>query len=281
MDRPRGDATWDVVRVKLESGLLAIFQITALVVIGFPLLMYLAQDSLIFFPQPLAEARRAAIAQRPSTESLFLDAADGTRLHAWHVRGAPGASLVMYFGGNAEEVSWMMDEAARRTPEASWLLVDYRGYGASGGSPSEKSLTGDALRWYDQMAHQYKNIYVFGRSLGSGVAVQLAAQRPIAGVILVAPFDSLVEVGKHYYPYLPVKWMLRHRFDSVALAPKIKAPLLCVVATRDEIIPAVHSKRLFDAWGGPKYWIGLEGAGHNSTDNATNYWSSIVDFLKR
>jgi pimeloyl-ACP methyl ester carboxylesterase len=264
-----------------ESGLLAVLQITGLVVIGFPLLMYLAQDSLIFFPQTLPEARRAAIAQSSSADSLFIDAADGTRLHAWHVRGSGGASLVMYFGGNAEEVSWMMDDAARRTPEVSWLLVDYRGYGASGGSPSEKALVQDAVQWYDHIGKGFKSVYIFGRSLGSGVAVQLAAQRPIAGVILVAPFDSLVEVGKHYYPFLPVNWMLRHRFDSVALAPKITAPLLCVVATRDEIIPAVHSKRLYDAWGGPKTLVELVGAGHNSTDNAANYWSSITAFLKK
>jgi uncharacterized protein len=251
--------------------------IIVIVVVGFPLLMYLAQDSLIFHPQPMAESRRLALSQRASVESLFIDAADGTRLHAWHARGD---SLVIYFGGNAEEVSWMLDEAARRTPGIGWLLVDYRGYGASGGSPSEKALVEDAIRWHDQMSRQYRKIYVFGRSLGSGVAVQLAAQRPVAGVMLVAPFDSLVEVGKRHYPFLPVSWMLKHRFDSVALAPKIKAPLLCVVATDDEIIPAEHAKRLYDAWGGEKRWVGLEGAGHNSTDNAANYWTSILAFLK-
>jgi pimeloyl-ACP methyl ester carboxylesterase len=247
------------------------------VVIGFPLLMYLAQDSLIFFPQPRAEARRAQIASQRPAESLFIDAADGTRLHAWHVRGEP---LVMYFGGNAEEVSWMLDDAVRRAPGTGWLLVDYRGYGSSGGSPSEKALVADALRWYDQMSSQHKNVYLFGRSLGSGVAVQLAAQRPVLGVILVAPFDSLVEVGKRHYPFLPVNWMLKHRFDSVALAPAIKAPVLCIVASRDEIIPAQHAKRLYEAWGGEKRWVELEGAGHNSTDNAANYWTSIAAFLK-
>ncbi len=110
--------------------------------------------------------------------------------------------------------------------------------------------------------------------------MQLAAQRPLAGVILVAPFDSLVEVGKRHYPFLPVGWMLKHRFDSVALAPQIGAPLLCVVAMDDAIIPVEHAKRLHDAWGGPKRWVALEGAGHNSTDNAANYWTSIVAFLK-
>lgn len=262
-----------------EGALVSLGKLALAVAIGFPLLMYLVQDSLIFHPQPLPEARRAAISQRATTESVFIDAADGTRLHAWHVKGAPGSSLVMYFGGNAEEVSWMLDDAARRTPDVSWLLVDYRGYGASGGSPSEAALSADALRWYDHVAKDQKSIYLFGRSLGSGVAVQLAAARPVTGVVLVAPFDSLVEVGKHHYPFLPVSWMLRHRFDSIALAPKMTAPLLCIVATRDEIIPAVHSKRLYDAWGGPKRWVGLEGAGHNSTDDAANYWPSIAAFL--
>ena len=109
--------------------------------------------------------------------------------------------------------------------------------------------------------------------------MQLAAERPVAGVILVAPFDSLVEVGKRHYPFLPVDWMLKHRFDSVALAPKMKAPLLCIVASHDDIIPAEHAKRLYDAWGGPKRWVGLDGAGHNSTDDAANYWPSIARFL--
>ena len=249
--------------------------VIALVVIGLPLFMYLGQDSLIFHPQRLDQSRRAALAQSPAVESLFIHAADGTRLHAWHVKGEP---LILYFGGNAEEVSWMLDDAARRAPGVGWLLVDYRGYGSSDGSPSEKALVADALRWYDHFKAA-ERIYVFGRSLGSGVAVQLAAQRPVAGVILVAPFDSLAEVGKRHYPFVPVDWMLKHRFDSAALAPKMKAPLLCIVASHDEIIPAEHAKRLYDAWGGPKQWIGLEGAGHNSTDDAINYWPSIVRFL--
>ena len=144
-------------------------------VFGFPLLMYLLQDSLIFHPQRLAEGQRLAISKGSSVESVLLDAADGTRLHAWHVKGDP---LILYFGGNAEEVSWMLDAATRRTPGAGWLLVDYRGYGSSDGAPSEKALVADALQWYDHFKSSASRIYVFGRSLGSGVAVQLAAQRP-------------------------------------------------------------------------------------------------------
>jgi pimeloyl-ACP methyl ester carboxylesterase len=90
----------------------------------------------------------------------------------------------------------------------------------------------------------------------------------------------MVEVGKRHYPFLPVSWLLKHRFESAALAPGIKAPLLCIVAMEDEIIPAAHSRRLYDAWAGEKRWVGLKGAGHNSTDTAANYWTSIADFIK-
>ena len=258
----------------MAEGLLTLAKIALVFAIGFPLLMVLAQDSLIFHPQRLDESRRAALAQTPAVESLFIHGADGVRLHAWHIKGDP---LIIYFGGNAEEVSWMLDEAPKRAPGAGWLLVDYRGYGSSDGSPSEKALVSDALRWYDHF--KAEKTYAFGRSLGSGVAVQLAAERPVAGLILVAPFDSLVAVGKRLYPFLPVQWLLKHRFDSVALAPKMKAPLLCIVAAYDEVVPAEHARRLYDAWGGPKRWVGLEGAGHNTTDSALNYWPSIAGFL--
>ncbi len=264
------------------EALSSVLRILATVAVGLPLVMYLLQERLIFYPQPLSDARREAIAQRsPNVESVFVQASDGTRLHAWLAKAAPGAPLVLYFGGNAEEVSWMLDEVGRRAPAVGWLLTDYRGYGASAGSPSEAALVSDALTWYDfsDKKLQTKSVYVFGRSLGSGVAVQLAAERPVAGVMLVAPFDSLVEVGKRHYPYLPVSWMLKHRFDSVSRAPGVRAPLLCLVATRDRIIPAEHAKILYDAWGGPKRWVALEGADHNSTDDHPDYWPSIKAFL--
>jgi pimeloyl-ACP methyl ester carboxylesterase len=265
--------------MRVSEGLAAFAKIALIFVIGFPLLMYLAQDSLIFHPQRMSEAQRAATAQRSSVQSLYMDSTDGTRVHAWLVNGKPDSDLVMYFGGNAEEVSWMIDDVRKRTPEMNWLLVDYRGYGSSNGSPGEAALVADAIRWYDKMAPGSKNIYLFGRSLGSGVAVQLAEQRTVDGLILVAPFDSLVAVGQRHYPILPVGWMLKHRFDSLALAPKMKAPLLCIVASHDEIVPPEHAKRLYDAWAGPKKWVRLDGAGHNSTDAAANYWPSIQRFL--
>jgi pimeloyl-ACP methyl ester carboxylesterase len=246
--------------------------------LALPLAMYFLQDRLLFHPQPVAETTRALIAQSPGVESIFMRAQDGTRLHAWYLKGSP---LILYFGGNAEEVSWMLARAARNAPGAGWLLVDYRGYGSSEGTPSENALIQDGLQWFSLAKEKLpaQKILLFGRSLGSAVAVQIAAHHAVDGVITVAPFDSLTALAQHYYPYLPVRWMLKHPFDSIRHAASISAPLLCLVAARDEVIPVVHSRRLFDAWKGPKRWVELEGAGHNSTDDAPAFWRAIREFL--
>ena len=213
---------------------------------------------------------------------MFLQGTDGIRFHAWHLKS--GAPLVLYFGGNAEEVSWMLEEAGAARG-FSWLLLDYRGYGQSAGAPSEAALVADAFALYDYAlglpGADPKRIYAFGRSLGSGVAVALAAQRPLAGLILATPYDSLAAVAKRYYWYLPVDWLLKHRFDSVARAPQIKAPLLCLIAERDEVIPAVHAERLFEAWGGAKRRVVLAGAGHNTSDAHPMFWPAIREFLEK
>jgi uncharacterized protein len=245
------------------------------VVLALPVAMYVGQDRLVFHPQP---ARAETASAFPGAASVFIQARDGTRLHAWHVKGSP---LVLYFGGNAEDVSWTVNRAAQQAPGVGWLLVDYRGYGSSAGTPSEERLVSDAMEWYDHARRELnaQAIVVFGRSLGSGVAVQLAAARALEAVILATPFDSLTNVARYHYPYLPVSWILKHPFDSLARAPGIDAPLLCLVAERDEIIPLVHSRRLFDAWQGPKRWVELGGARHNSTDDVPAFWQAIREFL--
>ena len=236
------------------------------------LALFLLQERMLFYPRPGPDTL-------PGAESVFIAAPDGTRLHAWLVEAHPDAPLVIYFGGNAEQVSWMAGQARQRAPDSAWLLVDYRGYGSSGGSPAETALVADALAWYDEYSKSRKSIYLFGRSLGTGVAVQLAAARSVAGVILVAPYDSMVEVGRFHYPFLPVRWLLKHRFESVKYAPDVSAPLLCLVAQNDEVIPVVRSKRLYDAWKGSKRWVELRNAGHNSTDDAPEFWRAIRTFL--
>lgn len=270
--------------------LVALLKISLGVAVGLPLVMYLLQDRLMFTRQPVSAARIEELAWRfPEVSSIEWRAADGTRLHAWQVRAETQAPLVLYFGGNAEEVSRMLesvgDPVRGETPGVSWWIADYRGYGRSEGAPSEAALVADALALYDRAAalpgFDPARTFAFGRSLGSGVAVALAAARPLAGVVLATPFDSAAAVAKRYYPYLPIDWMLRHRFDSIAHAPGLKLPLLCLIAARDEVIPPAHAERLFAAWAGPKRRVLLHGADHNSADILPPFWEAVRGFLAR
>ena len=253
--------------------------------IGLCALLYLLQERLIFLRQPLAEDVRQAVRELPGTTEIELTAEDGTRLHGWlrhSARESTSRGLVIYFGGNAEEVSGQMYDADRLAP---WSLAafNYRGYGLSDGRPSEAALTADALAIYDRLAaHEDidpNRIAVFGRSLGSGVAIQLAANRPMRGVVLVSPFDSLRSLARKQYPFIPVSLLLEHPFDSLARAPGIASPLLVLAGERDRIIPPALSRRLHDAWSGPKRWTLLPGADHNDIHTQPRYWRVIREFL--
>ncbi len=253
--------------------------VVAIVLIGVPAAAWFAQDRMIFFPQPVASALHLPAEATP----LEIVASDGIRLRGWmRTASATPAPVVLFFGGNAEEVSWML--ADPRWPR-DWTIVaiNYRGYGASEGTPGEAALVADALVTYDAIAARNdvdaRRIVALGRSLGTGVAVKLAAARPLAGAILVSPFDSLVELGRTHYPWLPVSWLLRHRFDSEADARRTQAPLLAIVAERDSIVPAERSQALYDAWGGPKSWLVIPATDHNTLSVPQAFWGGVVAFL--
>ena len=212
----------------------------AAILIGLPAAAWFGQERLIFFPQP-----GSGTSHLPAgTEALEVVAGDGARLAGFLVpRGARPAPALLYFGGNAEEISWSIADG--RWPRG-WTIagVNYRGYGTSEGRPGERDLLDDGLAAFDALAARpdvdARRIVVVGRSLGTGVAVHVAASRPVAGAILISPFDSLVEVGRMHYPWLPVDWLLRHRFDSVALAASVEVPMLAIVAAADGKVIELH-----------------------------------------
>lgn len=264
------------------------------------MLLYFLQERLIFFPQPLPAATRARWGAAPGIEELEIRAADGVVLHGWLRRagaGAGAAPLLIYFGGNAEEVSWLLGSLPGagagpgpddRTPSsalAGWSVaaLNYRGYGLSGGKPSERALFADAERQFDMLAARpdvdASRIVVLGRSLGSGVAVHLASVRPLRAVILVAAYDSIRAMARSHYPFLPVDLLLKHPFDSLGRAPGIEIPALFIAAGDDRIVEPERSRRLQAAWGGPASWVLLDGVGHNSIEAHPGYWGAIEAFL--
>jgi fermentation-respiration switch protein FrsA (DUF1100 family) len=249
-------------------------------------LVYFAQERMIFFPQPLTGEMRAALHKAvPDAEEIELPTADGQRLHGWFLpNGAPaqGAPALIYFGGNAEAVSLLALDA-HDLRGISLFLFDYRGYGASTGEPGERAFFADALAIYDHVASlprvDRKRIFVMGRSLGSGVATYLASERPVSRVVLVTPFDSMAAVAHTHYPYLLTGMLLRHRFDSASRAAAIDAPLLALIAGADNIVPARHGLALAKAWHGPVKSVVLPGAGHNDIQGHPAYWPAIREFL--
>lgn len=253
--------------------------VVAALVVGIPLAAWLGQERLIFFPQPLT-----ATTHLPGhAKTLEIVADDGTRLSGFQIAAAARpAPMLIYFGGNAEEISWTLADG--RWPR-TWSIagLNYRGYGRSEGKPGEQVLVADALALFDALARRpdvdAQRIVVVGRSLGTGVAARVAAERPVAGAILISPYDSLVEVGRSHYPWLPVSWLLRHRFDSLAAVKAARVPLLTIVGTADGIIPLSRSRVLHEAWPGPKRWLPLEGAGHNDISTSSAFWDGIGEFV--
>jgi len=256
-----------------------IVKVLLLLFVGFSLLLYLFQGKMIFYPQPTAPANLA----RYAASEIRLQHGDVT-LTGWFFKDRIDADhpLIVYYGGNAEDVSLNfanLDRFAAR----SFLFMNYRGYGQSQGRPSEQALLDDALFIYDQVLASAgidpSHVVLMGRSLGSGVAVHVAAKRRVGRVILVTPFDSLVNVARAHYPIFPVRWLLRHRFDSAALAPSIAAPALFLTASHDRIVPPRFAENLRALWGGPTTAVCVEGTDHNTIETAPVYWKAIHAFL--
>ena len=247
-------------------------------------LVWLAQESLMFYPRAAAPVPSAPAGWR--IEEVAFTTRDGTVLAGVLARPAGDkTALVIYYGGNAEEVTSFATTAPQAYGERAVLLVNYRGYGASGGRPSEKALISDALEMFDWAARRddidRDRIAVHGRSLGSGVAVQVAAAKPARCVVLTSPFASALEVAKEVYPWLPISMLMRHPFDSAAYAPKLRAPALFLMGDADTLIPKHHSERLADLWGGPAERVSFEGFGHNDLDMNPRYTVAIRSFLDR
>lgn len=236
--------------------------IVALIYLGLCGFLFLYQRSLIYFPQPQSPGSGAT--------TLTLQTAGARVLVTTRQRTGPNALL--YFGGNAEDVSYNLPELSTAFPDYAIYLLHYRGYGESSGKPSEAALFADALALFDKVRTDHQNIVVVGRSLGSGVAVHLASLRPVARLVLVTPYDSLQNLAAHQFPYFPVRWLLLDKFDSVQYAQQVTAPTLVIAAEHDEVIPRTRSEALYKHFrAGVASFKVVPGTGHNSISDSPEY----------
>jgi len=232
--------------------------------------LFLSQRSQIYFPVPESDP--------PGVQAIRLQSGDAT-LKIWVVE-RPGPRALIYFGGNAEDVSGNLTSFAPAFPDHSLYLVNYRGYGGSTGSPSESALVADANAVYDHLHARFPEISVVGRSLGSGVAMQLASARDVRRLVLVTPYDSLVNVAGAHFPMFPVAMLMRDRYDCIGRVHAVRAPVLAVIAGDDEIIPRARSEALVSAFPQSQIRVTLlEGATHKSIDLFPGYMRAVGDFL--
>ncbi|MEM9057079.1 MAG: hypothetical protein AAGD86_06360, partial [Pseudomonadota bacterium] len=213
-----------------------------------------------------------------TADPLRLDTGEAA-LKLWQVGGGrPNA--VVYFGGNAEDVSTSVDELGAALPEHALYAVHYRGYGGSSGTPSEQGLYHDALVVFDYVAERHETVAVIGRSLGSGVATKVAVERDVERLVLVTPFDSISRLAQARFPWLPIGLLLKHRFDSLGRAAAVHCPTLVIVATDDEVIPRKHTDALVSALNNTAPTVvELHGEGHNTVSAAPRYATALADFF--
>jgi len=201
--------------------------------------LYLAQRALIYHPTPSLGGDSAA--------SKLKLAVEGAEL-AISVNPHEGENALIYFGGNMEDVSWSLPLFSKMFPDYAIYLPHYRGYSDSTGEPTEQALHDDALALFDKIYAQHSRVVVVGRSLGSGVAVRLASQRPIVRLVLVTPYDSIEKVAEDKFPLFPIRWLLVDKFESWQFAPQITAPTLLVAAENDQVIPYANTEQLYKSF---------------------------------
>ena len=235
---------------------------------GLLALMYVFQRALLYFPNPAHTL--PAQAGFPQAEEVTFQSDDDETLLSWYAPAREGKPLVLYFQGNAEGLGARVGRFTWLTADGTGLLaLCYRGYGGSTGKPTEDGLIRDARAAYDfaRARSSAKRIMLFGESLGTAVAIALAAEREIGALILDAPFTSTVDVAAAAYPFAPVRWLMKDTFHSDERIGRVSAPLLVLHGERDRIVPIHYSEKLFALAREPKRMVRFPQGGHVNLDD--------------
>ena len=249
--------------------------------LGLLAVMYLAQRSLMYFPYNVRTD--PADADFPQAQEVVLRAADGTELIAWTVPPMRGKPVVIYFHGNGGSLQHRVPRFRPLVADGTGLVaLSYRGYGGSKGSPSEAGLIEDGQAAYDFARKQYPDtkIVLWGESLGTGVAVAIAAENDIAALILEAPYTSTADIASATYPFIPVRLLMKDQFRSDEEIGQVKAPVLFLHGAQDRIIPIRYGERLFALANEPKQFVRFAGGEHENLDQF-GALSAAREFLAR
>ena len=249
-------------------------------------LLWVGQRRMIYLP--FGNVPPAASLGLPRAEDVTFTTHDGVTLHGWFVPAAstPARFTVIVFNGNAGHRGMRAPLAAALSRHGvATLLFDYRGYGDNTGRPSEDGLAQDARAAWLYVTTRADvdpgRVVFFGESLGAALALRLATERPPFALVLRSPFTSLTDIGRHHYPFLPVRWLLRDRYPSLERAGSVSCPTLVIAGDRDSIIPTEQSRRLYEAIAAEKRLVVVAGADHNDEAlfDGQELIQAVLDFL--
>ena len=241
------------------------------------------QKRLTYFPESLGPSERIALS--PRDREVWIEIPETGRIHGIYREGESGRLTVLFLHGNAGNVvRWKGVHDGFAAMDFGILTIDYPGFGRSEGSPSEEALYASAhaaVKFLRDFGVDSKDVVIFGKSLGTAVAVELGASGGFAGVILESPFTSLAAAGKEHYWFVPVSLLLRERYESISRIGNVRCPLLMVIGSRDKLIPPAQSMELFSEAGEPKEVFRVEGAGHNDIQavGGGEYWNRLREWL--
>lgn len=256
----------DVTRLAVGAGIVLLVLVG--LAVAFVAMIWATQRGMLYFPDDRAVPTAASVT--PGAEDVTFETEDGLRLRGWFVPAREPHAAVLVFNGNAGNRSDRAPLAESLVREGlSVLLFDYRGYGGNPGSPTETGLMQDAraARAYLATRVDADRIAYLGESLGAAVAVALAAEHAPLALILRSPFTSLLEIGAHHYPYLPVHpLLLQDHWASVDRIGRIDAPVLVIAGERDGVVPQEFSRRLYDAARRPSGYVLIRAADHNDPE---------------
>jgi uncharacterized protein len=249
------------------TALMAFAILLLCVYIAFAAVLYVTQRSMMYFPETIHTT--PAQAGLPSAQEVTLTAADGVRSIAWHVPPRGDKPVILYFHGNGGALRYRVDRFSKLVADGIGLVaLEYRGYGGSSDIPTEAGLIADAEAAYAFAAAHYavKQLVPWGESLGSGVAVALAAEKPVGRVILEAPFTSAAAVAGARYWYFPVRLLMKDQFRSDERIGKVTAPVLILHGARDRAVPFAMGERLFEETKAPKHIVRFVEGDHEDLD---------------
>ena len=234
------------------------------------LILLFAKQRSMLFPIPTTERTAPAAAELPEAEEHVLTTSDGEKVIVWHVPPRPGRNVVLFFPGNGDFLAGRVSRFKGITVDGTGLVaLSYRGYAGSTGAPSEDGLFRDAAAAYAFATEHYdpRRIVAWGFSLGTGVAVAIASERPLGKLILEAPYTSTVDVAASLFRFAPIRLLMRDQFHSDERIARVTVPLLIMHGTDDQAIPIAFGERLFALAHEPKQLVRLPGGGHEDLDN--------------